>query len=174
MTSVPGKWVDVAAVARPHGVRGEVRVKPYADDSEFLLGVKCVCLRSQAGAERPATVVRARPVPGAILMTFDGVGDRDAALVLGGAVVCVRREDLAPLGDGEFYACDVEGADVVCGERRIGLVTALQSYPSADVLVVVGERRWEIPLTRAFVAKVDIEAGRVELCTLEGLEPEDE
>lgn len=164
--------MPLAEVARPHGVRGEVRLRPYNQDSELLLDVEDVLLRSKTGAERPVTITGARKVPDAILVTFAGITDRDQVEALRGAVLCVRRDAFPPLDDGEFYACDVEGARVVCGEEELGRVTAMRSYPSVDVLLVAGDRRWEIPLTEAFIAEIDASAGLVVVRSIEGLEPE--
>lgn len=164
--------MPLAEVARPHGVRGEVRLRPYNQDSELLLDVEEVLLRSKTGAERAVTITGARKVPDAILVTFAGITDRDQVEALRGAVLCVRRAEFPPLEDGEFYACDVEGARVVCGEEELGRVTAMRSYPSVDVLLVAGDRRWEIPLTEAFIAELDAAAGLVVVRSIEGLEPE--
>jgi len=151
-------------------VRGELRLRPYNQDSDLLLDVEEVLVRTKAGAERPMVITAARRVPEAILATLDGVRDRDAADQLRGAQVCVRRGDFPPLEDGEFYACDVEGARVVCDGAEVGRVTALRSYPSVDVLVVAGARNVEVPLTDAFILRVDPDAKLVLLRTLEDLE----
>ncbi len=40
-----GAWVPLAEVARPHGVRGELRLRPYNGDSDLLLGLDEVLVR---------------------------------------------------------------------------------------------------------------------------------
>jgi 16S rRNA processing protein RimM len=164
--------VALAEVARPHGVRGEVKLRPYNQDSELLLEVEDVLLRTKTGAERPVVITGARRVPDAFLVTFANVHDRDEVDALRGAVLCVRREDFPPLEDGEFYACDVEGARVVHEGSELGRVTAMKSYPTVDVLLVVGDKQWEVPLTDAFVERIDMETHTVELRSMDGLEPE--
>jgi 16S rRNA processing protein RimM len=165
------RWVPVAEVARPHGVRGELRLKLYNEGSELLLRPREVKLRLRDGEERESRVVAARPVSKALLVTLAGVADRDVAEALREARVCVPRDEFPPLADGEFYACDVEGARVVLGSDEVGRVTALQSYPACDVLVIerASGGSVEVPLTDAFVASVDAGAGLVKLVTLEGL-----
>jgi 16S rRNA processing protein RimM len=165
--------VPVAEVARPHGVLGELRLKVYNAESDLLLRRPPVTLRLPDGSAREARITAARPVDRAILVRLDGVADRDAAEGLRGAEVCVPRAALPPLDEGEFYACDVEGAAaVLTSGEAVGKVTALTSYPTCDVLVV--ERpdgtRVEVPLTEAYVASVDPATGVVEIHTLEGLD----
>ena len=50
---------------------------------------------------------------------------------------------------------------------------AVQSYPSADALVVRaadGGKDWEVPLLDSFVENVDVVLGVVKLSKLDGLE----
>ena len=169
-------WVPLAEVARPHGVKGELRLKLYNKDSDLLLSLDEVLVRLKEGEEHEVSVDGARPADGAILMKLYSVDDRDRADELRGALICARRKDFPPPGEGEFYACDLEGARVVVQDREmqeIGAVRALETYPSVEVLVVRandGGKDWEIPLVEAFVEKVDVLEGLVVLRTLEGVE----
>ena len=165
------RWIPVAEVARPHGVRGELRLKLYNLGSDLLLGRRDVALRLADGTERPATIVAARPVPNAVLVQLSGVGDRDAADELRGAVVSIPRDEFPPLDSGEFYACDVEGARVVLPDgSEVGRVRGLRSYPTCDALEIDGGgRALEVPLLDAYVQEVDVEGGVIRLVTIEGL-----
>ncbi|WP_437805377.1 ribosome maturation factor RimM [Sorangium sp. So ce1078] len=166
------RYVPVAEVSRPHGVQGELRLRIYNESSDLLLARPPIRLRLPDGSERDAKIVAARPVDKALLVRLAGTDDRDAAEALRGAAVCVPRDAFAPLADGEFYACDIEGARVMTPEGELlGHVRALQSYPTCDVLVVdrPGADSIEIPLTENFVSSVDAEQQIVQLVTLEGL-----
>ncbi|HEY1694578.1 MAG TPA: ribosome maturation factor RimM [Polyangiaceae bacterium] len=168
------RWVPLAEVMRPHGVRGELRLRLFNSDSDLLLELDEVLVRFADGEEQEVSVDGARRANDAILMKLHSVDDRDRADELRGARVCGRRADFPALEPGEFYACDVEGARVVVeGGEELGRVTELRSYPTTDVLVVPakdGGRAWEVPLVEAVVKGVDLEAGTVTLATLEGVE----
>jgi 16S rRNA processing protein RimM len=170
----PDDWVPLAEVARPHGVRGEVRLRVFNQDSDVLLGQDEVLVRTKDGEEHEVSVDAARRADQAILMKLYTVDDRDRAGELRGALVCVRRRDFPPLEDGEFYACDVAGAEVRTADGlAIGRVRELRTYPSVDALIVDasdGGKPWEVPLVGAFVKEVDTANGRVTLVTMEGLE----
>jgi 16S rRNA processing protein RimM len=171
-------WVPLAEVARPHGVRGEVRLRLYNRDSDLLLEQDEVLLRFPDGAEQEVSVDGARRADEAILMKLYSVDDRDRAEDLRNAIICVRRGAFPPPEPGEFYACDIEGARVVVeveGEepRELGRVVAMRAYPANDTLEVTasdGGRPWEVPLVDAVVRSVDVAAGLVTLHTLEGVE----
>jgi 16S rRNA processing protein RimM len=170
------EWVPLAVVGRPHGVRGEVRAHSFNKDSALLLELDEVLVRfvdgERAGEAHEVSIDVARPGNDAILLKLHGVDDRDAADGVRGAQLCARRGDFPPLAEGEFYACDVEGAEVVDPDgQTVGRVTSLATYPSVEVLVVETPKgRYEVPLVDAYVDTVDPSAGRVVLRTLEGLE----
>jgi 16S rRNA processing protein RimM len=178
----PNAWVPLAEVARPHGVAGELRLRPFNRDSELLLSLDEVLVRLSDGTEHEVSVDGARRAGDGVLMKLFSVDDRNAADDLRGAVLCARRSDFPPLDEGEFYACDVEGSRVVCSEadasrdaepRELGTVRELRTYPSMDVLVVDaadGGTPYEVPLVDSIVRTVDVERGVVILSTLEGVE----
>jgi len=166
------RYVPVAEVARPHGVQGELRLKIFNRDSNLLVSRLPVRLRLPDGAERDVTIVSARGTTGAMLVKLSGVDDRDAAEALRGAEVLAARDAFPPLDDGEFYACDIEGAEAVLSSgEELGRVVRLQSYPTCDALVIEREGRQslEVPLLDTYVASIDVERGVVEILSLEGL-----
>jgi 16S rRNA processing protein RimM len=170
----PDSWVPLAEVARPHGVRGELRLRLFNSDSDLLMELPEVMVRRADGEEQKLRVDFARRANEAILMKLHSVDDREGADRLRKAVVCARRGDLPPLEEGEFYACDVEGARVVVEDgEELGQVTELKTYPTVDVLVVAardGGRPWEVPLVDSVVKAVDLPGGVVTLVTMDGVE----
>ena len=149
------RWIALAEVSRPHGVRGEVRLRVFNADSDLLLAIETVKV-----GDKERIVDHARRANEAILMKLRGVDDRDVADTLRGLSISVRRDEFPPLEEGEFYVCDVEGARVVFEGKDVGKVTTIRSYPSVEAMVI-GEL--EVPLTDAFIEKVDVENGVVVL-----------
>jgi 16S rRNA processing protein RimM len=169
----PGRWVPLAEVARPHGVKGEVRLRLFNRDSDVLLELEEVLVRLKGGEEHEVSVDRARRADQAILMKLHSVDDRDRADELRGGLVCARRRDFPALGEGEFYVCDAFGARVLGPEGELGVVRDVHPYPTVDALVVRakdGGKDWEVPLVEAIVQSVDLDMGVITLKTLEGVE----
>ncbi len=173
----PDAWVPLAEIARPHGVRGELRLKLFNRDSDALLEADEVLVRLPSGEEHEVSVDTARRADQAILMKLHSVDDRTRADEIRGALICIKRDALPPLDDGEFYICDIVDARVVVasGESKgeLGTVREVRSYPSVDALVVKtadGGKDYEIPLVGAFVESVDATAGLVTLVTVDGIE----
>lgn len=166
-------WVPLAEVARPHGVRGEVRLALFNKTSDVLLEQEEVLVRLKDGEEHEVSVERARRADDAILMKLYAVDDCDRADDLRGAQICVRRRDFPTPEAGEFYAIDVVGSEVRLAGERIGTVGEIVTYPSVETMLVRGDDGkgdWEVPLTDVYVGKVDVEGHVVELLTLDDLE----
>ncbi|AKT39828.1 ribosome maturation factor RimM [Chondromyces crocatus] len=160
-------------------MHGEIRLRVFNETSDLLVRRLPIRLRLSDGSERDAKLEAVRPTNKALLVRIAGVDDRDAAEALRGAFVCVSRDLFPPAEDGEFYACDIEGAEAVTAEgQAVGRVTGLVSYPSCDVLVIaLGDppeagkkpKVVEVPLIDAYVSSVDVARQVVTLVTLEGL-----
>ncbi|MFO0674201.1 MAG: ribosome maturation factor RimM [Polyangiaceae bacterium] len=171
------RWVPLAEVARPHGVRGEVRLRLYNEDSDLLLDAEEVLVRLKEGDEHEVSVDRARRADEAILMKLHSIDDRDRADEIRGAVLSMRRRDFPALEPGEFYHCDAEGASVLVrddggAERAWGTITAFRSYPTVEVMVIAREGGGvsEVPLLDQFVVEFDVEGGRIVLRDIEAFE----
>lgn len=163
------RFVALAEIARPHGVRGEVRLKLFNADSDVLLEREDVIVRLPDGKEQAMRLDGARRADKTILLKLHAVDDRDRAEALRGASVGVNRSDLPKLADGELYVCDVEGAEVRLGDARIGVVERFEEYPTASVIVVkkTDGTRIDVPFVTATVERVDVEARVVILSSLE-------
>ncbi len=170
-SNVP-RYVPLASIAKPQGVTGELRLKVYNEQTELLVKGQRVRLLYPDGRTDDSTLSGVRRVNKGLLVRLQNVEDRDAAELLRGVEICLRRDAFPPVDDGEFYAVDIEGAVAELADgSRIGTVRQLASYPTCDVLVVDAEGgSLEVPLTEHYVDNVDTEGHRVVLRTLEGLE----
>lgn len=160
------RLIALAEVARPHGLRGELRLRVYNADSDLLGEQREVILRDPSGGERPMRVESSRPTEGALLMKLEGIDDRDAAAALRGAAVCVPRDRLDAPDEGEFYVCDIAGAKVRGPEGELGVVLDVVSYPTCDVLLVrlaPSGKQTEVPLLDEYVERVSAEEHAVVL-----------
>lgn len=164
-------WVAIGEIARPHGVRGELRVKLYDPESELLRDVEVVRLRLPGGSEEDLKLDGARKVNQAMLIAFEGLESIESIEKYRGAAVCVRREDFYDLEDGEYYFVDLVGGDAILDGKRFGEILEIREYPSVNVLVVKDElgKTWEVPMTASFVES--IAAPNVVLSSIEGLDP---
>jgi 16S rRNA processing protein RimM len=168
----------VGRITRPHGVRGELAVEVRTDDPELRLVAGAVLATEPAAG--PLTVTRARWHSGKLLMSFDGVLDRDAADQLRGVLLVVDSADLEDVADpDEFRDHQLIGLAVyVPGGEHVGEVTDVL-HSGQDLLVVAGAGKRAgseimIPFVAPLVPEVDVAAGRLVIDPPAGLlDPQD-
>jgi 16S rRNA processing protein RimM len=168
--------LPIGVIGRPHGLHGEVVLRPHNPASADLAQVPTLILE-QAGARDERRVRGIRRFSGNWLVRFEGIDSPEAAAPLTNAGVRVRRSALPPPVDGEFFVEDVIGCAVRTeDDRALGVVDDVFWNGAHDVMVVVGagaaagdvegkgkgENETLIPLVPAFVRAVDI-AGRAVL-----------
>ena len=155
--------VPIGVVTRPHGVRGEVRVHPFNPDSTLLGELAVVWGKGPSDAtERRMVIRRARRAPKHWILTFEGVQGMEAAEALRGVELSVPRDELPEPADDEVYLADLEGLEVRHGDRVVGTVVRVITYPSVICLEVQGpDGKRELPMVPPWVAELDIEEGWV-------------
>jgi 16S rRNA processing protein RimM len=162
----------VGQVIRPHGVRGEVVVDIRTDSPDERFQVGSV-LETDPVTAGPLTVEQVRPHLGRLLVTFEGVADRDVADRLRGVLLCVDSDDVPELTDpDEFHDHELIGLRAVSPEgAQLGEVVRIDHAPASDLLVLrlSDGRTALVPFVRAIVPEVDVTGGRVVLTPPEGL-----
>ncbi len=157
----PEAIVELGVITRPHGVRGEVRVHPWNEESTLLAELPAVLLLAGDDA-REVRIERARRAPKVFLLKLEGVDTVEAAEALRDVHVAVSRDALPPLEGDEVYLVDLVGLEVRQDGARIGEVVDVVEYPSIECLVVRCEDGVrEVPLNRPWIEEVDVEAGFV-------------
>ena len=126
------KRIALAAVAGAHGVKGEVRLKLFADSVESLARHK----RFWVGG-RDLAIRDIREGGKTAIARFEGISDRSAAEALRGSLVEIDRDQLPPLEEGEYYHADLVGLPCVekAGEE-VGKVVAVENFGAGDLLEV--------------------------------------
>ncbi len=153
--------LPIGVLGRPHGLRGELTLRPHNVSGGDLGGVPELILERQGGRD-VRRVESIRRGGDGWLVKLAGVGSRTDAEALTNVAVRVRRAALPPLGAGEFFVADAVGCDVVAEDGRpLGTVTEVFWNGAHDVLLVKGERELLIPAIGPFVRAVDTGARRV-------------
>jgi 16S rRNA processing protein RimM len=148
--------VVLGVVGKPHGVHGEVWLRPHNEQGRSFEGLREILLLRD-GVTTTHAIVALRPTPDGALARLAGIDTREAAAALTLAEVRARRSQLPPLGPGEFYVDDVIGCEVVHESgRALGVVTSTFWNGAQDVMVIVHEGAEElIPLLPRFLVKMD-------------------
>lgn len=155
-------------VAAPYGVHGAIKVQPLSADRAALLDHRQWWLRTRAAPTQwqPHQVQSARAQGAMLVARVEGVDTREAAAVLRGAEVGIRRQDLPELAAGEHYQSDLVGMAVANREgTALGRVAGFLESGAHPLLRVRNEAGVErlIPWVEPFVVQVDVEARRIDV-----------
>ena len=139
--------VAVGRVGRPHGLDGSFVVEDASDDPRwFRVGAKLLV------AAEELEVVAARKAGGRPVV-------RLSAQVPRGARLEVARESLPPTEEGEYYAFELVGLEVLEDERPLGRVVRVLPGVANDALELDGGLL--LPLVGDCIRDIDLEAGRI-------------
>ena len=155
-------------VAAPYGVRGAIKVQPLSADRAALLDHRRWWLRTRATPTQwqPHDVHSARAQGAMLVAQVGGVDTREAAAVLRGAEVGIRRQDLPEPAAGEYYQSDLVGMAVANREGvALGRVAGFMESGAHPLLLVRDEAGVErlIPWVGQFVVQVDVDAKRIDV-----------
>ena len=167
------KDVEIGMVTGPLGIRGEVKIKSYAESPSRFKKVGEVALRLGGKDAVDYKIEHARISGGMVAVKFSGVDDRNAAELLRNAEVFMDRSDLEELKPGEHYIRDLIGMTVVDDEtgESIGTLGDVLTDRPQDIYVVAGDDGTEfmVPAVPEFVRGIDDETRVIRLRLIEGI-----
>ena len=163
--------IPAGYVRRAHGIHGDVVVRGTLQDSgdRFVEG-EVLVTNEEAPREFEITAVRGHQ--GDYIITFDEIGDRNAAETLRGIQFTIDRADRRELASGEWWPEDLEGSDVYSKDGTlVGVVASVIVGAAQDRIVVETPdgAKGEVPFVSELVPEVDIEQRRIVVELPEGL-----
>ena len=155
-------YLELGQIVGTHGVRGELRVNPWCDTPDFAKRFKT--LYWDKNGEKPVTVLSCRPHGNIVLLRLEGVETMEAAQVLRGRMLYLKRED-AKLAPGTWFIEELIGCDALDADdgHRYGALT--------DVWHVTAEdgREYLLPAIPDVVIDADVANNRVLIRPLKGI-----
>lgn len=154
-------FLEAGEIVTTHGIRGEVKVLPWADGPDFL----CDFSRVRIGGKE-YKVENCRVQKTCNLLKIEGIDTVEQAQLLRGKTVEIYRED-APAD--LIFAAELIGMEVFADDDKVGQITDVLDYPGNKVYVVTGEHTYMIPAVKAFVLDTDMENNRMQVHLIEGM-----
>lgn len=156
---------------RSHGVAGEVSVERLGDSPDpFEPGAALLWI---AGSRvRELTLSSKRRHGKRLLLSFEGVGDREEAERLSGGVLCLPPDRLPPVPEDFYWSHELEGW--TCEDpsgRALGTVRRLEQTVAGGqlTLATASGREVLVPFVRPIVVVLDRVSRRIVLDPPEGL-----
>jgi 16S rRNA processing protein RimM len=157
--SDPAAELQAGRVGRAHGLDGSFYVTGAVPRLLTLGATVTVQGRSAEIVRRAGT--DARPI-----VRLQGVSDRAGAEALRGIALLVAAAGAPSLGEGEWWAHELQDCEVFDGERLLGTVSRMIELPSCEAIEVAGasgSASLLVPLVKDAIRKVDTSARRIDV-----------
>ncbi|MGB2294946.1 MAG: ribosome maturation factor RimM [Candidatus Puniceispirillum sp.] len=161
--------ISVAAVMGSHGVRGNVKIKPFTETPESLGRFDKVYLEDGQQVSLKILSVGSK---GVVLARLGKVESRDASDALRGQHLYVDRAALPDLADDEIYHADLLGLDAVLADgRALGCIAAIHDFGAGNVVEIEPPQGASVmlPFGGAALVAIELDKGQVVLAPPDGL-----
>jgi 16S rRNA processing protein RimM len=151
--------VVMGRVSAPHGIKGWIKVQPFTQKMDGLLGYPEWWL-ARDGEWRQHRIAESVVHGTLVLARVEGCSDREAAAALKGAEVAIPRRLLPENREGEYYWSDLLGIEVLNRRgERLGRVAKVLETGANNVLVLEGEKERLVPFVDNVILNVDLARG---------------
>ena len=158
------QFLEAGEVVSTHGIQGEIKILPWADSPEFLLGFKTLFLNGKPYAVRASRVHKT-----CVLAKLEGIDTPEQATLLRGQTVTVDRTGVT-LPEGTGFIADLLGCRALDDEgNEFGKIADVLTMPASDVYVIKGEKTYMVPAVKAFVREINVAEGFVRVHLIEGM-----
>jgi 16S rRNA processing protein RimM len=153
------EWVELGRIGSPYGVLGWMHIQSFTEPVQGVLDYPLWNLRQGSGPQSSYRLAEGRIQGRGLVARLDGIADRNAAALLRGALIEVRRSALPPPGRRQYYRGDLLGCAVRNMEGvELGKLDHFVDGPASAMMVVAGTAEYWIPALPQYLRKVDLEA----------------
>lgn len=165
----------VGRFLKAHGLKGAIKLELYTDspNERFVPGA---VLELQVPEESPwfgktVTVSELKWFNSSPVLFLKDVSDRTQAESLIKAILLVEQPlDVSPQEPDAWYDHQLAGLKVMRDGAEIGTLLRVEHMPAQDLLVIkTAEAEVLLPFVKAFVPRVDVSAGVIEITPPGGL-----
>ncbi|MFQ5769999.1 MAG: ribosome maturation factor RimM [bacterium] len=165
------EFIVVGLIEKPHGVQGEVKVRPLTDYPQRFKQLNSVLIEPRQGEIKEIEISKVSIRGNFVYLTFKGIDTREKAKALQDTYINIKRENILPLEKGRFYHFEVIGFAVkTTAGKNVGYVEGVMDLPANAVFVVKNKRQeFLIPVIKDVVQVIDKEAREIIIHPLAGL-----
>ena len=165
--------IELGAISEAQGLQGQVKVRPHSSDPVALLSSKTVWLslvpRRDAGVAASVEqasltqykVKSAKMHSGNVVVSLEGVTDRDQAIALKGARILVARDAFPKAERDSYYWVDLIGCQAINLQNDVlGEVLDVTENGAHGVIAIgdatTKEIKYLVPFVKEVVQTVDL------------------
>ncbi len=158
--------ISAAVIAAAHGIRGHVKVKCFLEDPS-LLKTYSPFLNEQGKQTYTIDKILSR-TKDVLIISLEGVTNRDQAELLKGTQLLFSRERLPVLAEDTFYHDELIGLTVKSPQgQSLGKVRSIYNFGAGELLEIktLKGNLEMIPFTQQIVPDISVQSGVLHLST---------
>lgn len=151
-------YVVIGKVGSTYGVRGFLKIYPYAGSSDSILHYSPWFLNQGKNGWSIFKIEEGRTHGKGLIVKFVGIDTKEQASLQTGREIAIKRDQLPRLKKNEYYWSDLVGLSVIDQSGHfLGKVIDLVATGSNDVLIVKDQKEHAIPyLPGKVILQVDL------------------
>jgi 16S rRNA processing protein RimM len=163
--------LHIGTIVGAHGIKGYLKLYSSAETTDFFEPGKRLSLHHSGKEPAIHTVLDFQPHHKVYRIAFEGITQRDAAELLIGSEIYIKRSELPAPEKDTWYLCDLIGLEVFQADHtHIGRIENIFSTGANDVFVVKGGRKETlIPAIASVIRHIDLDQKTVTVELPEGL-----
>ncbi len=164
-------YLELGQIVNVFGIKGFVKLKLFSEDIEQFYTFKKVYLKNKDEIKE-ITIEEVKYHKNMMLIKFKGIETVEQAEILRNSFVIMKREDLTPLEEGQYYFVDIIGLDVYTDENLLlGKLEDIYNTGSNDIYVVKNEmgKQFLLPGIDEVIKNIDLESKRITVHIIPGL-----
>ncbi len=169
-------YIETGEIISVHGLRGEVKVYPWADYPQFLEEFDTFYIKKNKMHYQALKAENVRTHKNVVLIQFEGIDNVELARNLIGKVIYLDRDEIE-LEEGTYFVADLIGCKVINREtdKEIGIIHDVKNLGASDIYYITAEddKEYMFPAVDEFIVETDIINKTIRVKVIEGMFGED-
>ena len=161
-------YLEIGKIVNTRGLKGEVKVVPWADYPEIFEEINFVYDKS----ENRYLIENVKYQKENVILKLEGIDSVECAQKLKNSILYVRKDTLPDLDSDTFFVADLIGLDVFDeNEAFLGKISDVITAGGADVYIIKNEGAKDLllPALKEVVNEINLDEGFVKVTVPDGL-----
>lgn len=159
------RFLEAGKIINTHGIKGEVKIEPWADSPKFLLSFRSFFIDG-----KEYKINSSRVHQRFVIAALDSVTTMNDAEKFKNKIIYIDRSE-AKLEEGQYFINDLIGFTAIDEKNGavLGNVTDILSLPGGDICEIKGKREILVPLRPEFIVERNMEDKILKIRLIEGM-----
>ena len=175
MNNLPHDLIPLGKIVKPHGINGQIKFKPYNQNSSILAKNMMVWLKLKDNNDLDFKFFKISSISYNSLhpiIKLDQINDRNEAIKLRDYILHVSRSSFPNITNDDIYIVDLIGCKVYDLDKKfIGMAKDIAHFPNNNHVMVVEyeSKEFMIPINNDLVKLFDVEEKYIVIDVVDGL-----